>query len=59
MLFVTVKRTASKLSKAIIILGIYINTSSKFIYTGNCGYGDAVFLTWKTFDYNVGDINWT
>lgn len=28
-------------------------------FTGNCGYGDAVFLTWKTFDYNVGDINWT
>lgn len=44
MKFVTVKRTASKLSKAIIILGIYINTSSQFIYTGNCGYGDAVFL---------------
>lgn len=35
----------------------YINTSSQFIYTGNCGYGEAVFLTWKTFDYNVGDIN--
>ena len=57
MKFVTVKRTASKLSKAIIILGIYINTSSQFIYTGNCVYGEAVFLTWKTFDYNVGDIN--
>lgn len=49
MKFVTVKRTASKLSQAIIILGIYINTSSQFIYTGNCGYGEAVFLTWKTF----------
>lgn len=43
----TVKNTASKLSKAIIILGIYINTSSQFIYTGNCGYGDAVFQIWK------------
>ena len=30
---------------------VTFNTSSKFIYTGNCGYGDAVFLTWKTFDY--------
>ena len=52
----TVKRTASKLSQAIIILGIYFNTSSKFIYTGNCGYGDAVFQDGKVETMTIDDI---